>query len=608
MPLPAGARLGPYEIRSSLGAGGMGEVYRARDTRLGRDVAIKIVAEHRVGRGDAGARFEREWRTVAALSHPNVVALYDVGEYGGLSYAVMELLDGESLDRLLLRESVPWRRALEISAEVANGLGAAHEKGIVHRDLKPANVFVTRDGGIKVLDFGLARSGQPSAEITTGETATIDSTPGTVMGTVGYMSPEQVRGGAIDQRSDIFALGCILYELLTGSRAFAGHSSAETLASILRDQPHDLTDSGRRIPLGIDPIVRRCLEKRPDQRFQSARDLAFALRAVLDLSGSTRSLDVLPPAPPSRRWRLPALAAAVLVAAGIVGWQRGWFPKVLQGRTASLAVLPLVNRSGDPDQEYLADGVTEQLITNLSKLDGVRVISRTSSMAYKGTRKPLPQVARELGVDSVVEGSIARDGARVKVNAELVDGKTEARLWQDSFDRDISDVLVLQTEIAEQVAGSIAIQIGPDERSRLRAIRHIDPGAFDAYMRGRYHWNKRTKPDLDQAVEDFRRAIDIAPTYAAAYAGLADTYSLLAYQNFLPPLEAFPKARAAATRASELDATLADAYASLGYVNLYHDWDFASAETNFKHAIALNSQLVTAHQVLQHPAGGTAAF
>ena len=596
MPLPTGARLGPYEIRSPLGAGGMGEVYRARDTRLGRDVAVRIVAEHRVGRGDAAARFEREWRTVAALSHPNVVALYDVGEYSGLSYAVMELLDGESLDRLLLRESVPWRRALEIGAEVANGLGAAHEKGIVHRDLKPANVFVTRDGGIKVLDFGLARTGQPPAEITAGATHTIDSAPGTVMGTVGYMSPEQVRGEAIDQRSDIFALGCILYELLTGSRAFAGHSSAETLASILRDQPHDLTDSGRRIPLGIDPIVRRCLEKRPDQRFQSARDLAFALRAVLDLSGgSTRNFDVPPLPPPSPRWRRPALAAAVLLVAGALGWQLGWFRPILGGRTTSLAVLPLLNRSGDPDQEYLADGVTEQLIASLSKLDGLRVISRTSAMAYKDTRKPLPQIARELGVDSVVEGSIAREGGRVTVDAKLVDGKTEARLWQESFDRDIGDVPVIQTEIAEQIAGSIAIQIGPDARSRLRAVRRVDPAAFDAYMRGRYRWNKRTKPDLEQAVEEFRRAIDIAPTYAAAYAGLADAYALLGYQNYLSPGDAFPKARAAATRASELDATLANAYASLGYVNMYYDWDFTSAETNFKHAIALDSQLVTAH-------------
>jgi len=601
MPLPVGARLGPYEIRAPLGAGGMGEVYRARDTRLGRDVAIKIVADHRLDRGDAAARFEREWRMVAALSHPNVVALYDVGSGGDVSYAVMEMLEGESLDRLLMKEALSWRRALEIGASIASGLAAAHDKGIVHRDLKPANVFVTQDGTVKVLDFGLSRPGAAgsvagvSVETVSLPTATIGTEPGTVMGTVGYMAPEQVQGATADHRSDIFALGCILYEMLTGSRAFKGNSSAETLASILRDHPNDLTDSGRRVPFGIDPIVLRCLEKRPEQRFQSARDLAFALTARLAFSDATTQL--IEPAPPPIRWLRPAIVSAVLLAAALgIAWLGGWLRSIIERpRIASVAVLPLSNRSGAPDQDYFADGVTEELITELSKVGRLRVISRTSSMSYKNTRKRLQEIAGELGVDAVVEGSVARDGTRLKVTAVLVDAKSEAQLWQDSFDRDMSDVLSLQSEIAEKVARSVAIELSPDQRSRLQSARRIDPDAFDAYMRGRYYWNKRTKPDLDQAVEAFRRAIDIVPTYAAAYAGLADTYAFLGYQNYLPPSDAFPKARAAATRASELDATLASAYASLGYVNLYYDWDFTSAETNFKHAIANDSQLVTAH-------------
>ena len=599
MALTPGTRLGPYEIRGPLAVGGMGEVYRARDTRLGRDVAVKIVAEHRIDRADAAARFEREWRAVAALSHPNVIALYDVGSEGELSYAVMELLDGDSLEQLLLKESVPWTRALEIGAGIANGLAAAHEKGLIHRDLKPANVFITRDGGVKVLDFGLAREiARPRSANSAAETAAVDTTPGTVMGTVGYMSPEQVRGEtqSIDQRSDIFSLGCILYELFTGTRAFKGSSSAETLASILRDQPRDIGDSGRRIPPGIEPIIRRCLEKRPDQRFQSARDLAFALKARLDLSHvTTGSIDV-PPRPGWLRW-MPAVGLTTVLLAGavIASYSTGWPSRLWRPRISSLAVLPLLNRSGNPDQEYLADGVTEQLITSLGALEDVRVISRTSSMALKGASKSLSEVAHQLGVDAVVEGSLARDGSRITLNVRLVDARTETQLWRDSFERDAGDVLVLQSEIAEQVARNIAIELNQDQKARLRTASRIDPAAFDACMRGLYYWNKSTRPDLERAVDEFRKAIDIVPTYATAYAGLADTYALLGYQNFLSPNDSFPKARAAAARASELDSSLAAAYASAGYVNLYYDWDFTSAETNFKHAITLDPQLATAH-------------
>jgi TolB-like protein/Flp pilus assembly protein TadD len=595
MPLAPGTRLGPYEILSTLGGGGQGEVYRARDSRLGRDVAVKIVAADRGAAIASAARFEREWHVVASLSHSNIVALYDVGEQDGVSYAVMELLEGESLDRLIAREPVPWRHALEIGIGVATGLAAAHEKGIVHRDLKPANVFITRDGGIKVLDFGLARSAAPEDGSAT-TTAALDTSPGTVMGTVGYMAPEQVKGLVADQRSDIFAFGCILYELLTSTRAFKGQTAAETSAAILRDEPREITDSGRRIPIGIEPIVRRCLEKRPDQRFQSARDLAFALKARLDLSNANTMEGGEPPARPSRRTALVAAGvAAVIVTLALAAWQRGWLSAAFgPARIQSLAVLPLLNRSG-PEQDYLADGVVEQLITDLGKLEGVRVISRTSSMAYKASPKPLPQIAKELHVDAVVEGSFRKDGSRVTMNVELLDAKTEKPLWSDSFDRDAGDVLVLQNEIAEQIARRIAPELDPEQTSRLRSAKRIDPAAFDAYVHGRYYFNKRTQADFDKAIAAFNQAIDILPTYAAAYAGLADTYGLIGYQNYLPPNEAFPKARAAATRAIELDANSAAAYASLGYVNLYHDWDFASAETNFKHAIALDNQLVSAH-------------
>jgi serine/threonine protein kinase/tetratricopeptide (TPR) repeat protein len=597
MQLAPGDRLGPYEIISALGRGGQGEVYRARDTRLPREVAIKIVADGKASGVATTTRFDREWHAVASLSHPNIVALYDVGVDKGLSYAVMELLEGDSVDAVIARAPVPTRRALEIAVNVANGLAAAHEKGIVHRDLKPANVFVTGDGGVKVLDFGLARSALAGNRSQTGvETESLDTAPGTVMGTVGYMSPEQVKGHVADQRSDIFSFGCILYELLTGHRAFKGQTAAETCAAILRDEPGDLTGSGRRIPLGIEPILRRCLEKRPDQRFQSARDLSFALKAQSDLTGAVTGATV-PPRPFFRASWIAMLAAAALIVFGVAAWQKGWLPSPFGGaRVRSIAVLPLLNRSGNADQEYLADGITEQLITNLGALENVRVISRTSSMSYKNERKPLPVIARELNVDAIIEGSVVRDGSRVKLNVELKNANTEERLWQDTFDRDIGDVLLLQTEIAEQIARKVALELDPEQAAQLRTARRIDPAAYDAYVRGRYYWNKgTTQPDLQRALDAFNQAIDVDPTYAAAYTGLADSYGLMGYQNYLPPSEAFPKARAAATRATELDANHAAAYASLGYVNLYHDWDFTTAETNFKRAIAIDPNLVSAH-------------
>jgi TolB-like protein/Tfp pilus assembly protein PilF len=593
MPLPPGTRLGPYEIVSPIGRGGQGEVYRAHDTRLGRDVAIKIVAQGKNTTLSSTARFDREWRAIAKLSHANVVSLYDVGTETDVSYAVMELLEGQSLDALIATGALPWKRALDIGIGVANGLAAAHDKEIVHRDLKPANVFITADGSVKVLDFGLARStiAHSDAATVAADTESLDTTPGTVMGTVGYMSPEQVKGQDVDHRSDIFSFGCILYEMLTGQRAFKGHTSAETMAAILRDEPKALSDSGQHIPIGIAPIIRRCLEKRPEERFQSARDLAFGLKALLESSGTTALAGDLPPAPRPASWR-NAIAAVAVVLVAIVGYAF-WPPHA--PRIRSIAVLPLVNQSGNADQDYLADGITDQLITNLGNVANLRVISRTSSMTYKGTTLRLPQIADELGVDAVVEGAVARDGSRLKLSARLMDAKTEARLWQDTFDRDVGDALVLQGEIAEQIARKIAVELNPDEVARLQSAKKIDPEAFDAYVRGRYYLNKRTQTDFDRAIAAFSRAIDVEPTYAAAYAGLSDTYSLIGYQNYLAPSDAFPKARAAAMRAIELDSNLAAAYAALGYVNLYHDWDFTSAETNFKHALSIDPHLVSAH-------------
>jgi TolB-like protein/Tfp pilus assembly protein PilF len=591
--LTTGTQLGPYTVLGPLGAGGMGEVYRARDTRLGRDVALKILTDKLEGHPEALERFDREARTVASLSHPNVVALYDYGKYDGTVCAVTELLEGESLDRRLARERMSWRQAIEFAALIADGLSSAHARGIVHRDLKPGNVFITRDGQIKILDFGLATSAQVIADGRGGQsTVTVQTEPGTVLGTVGYMSPEQVRGETADPRSDIFALGCILYEMLAWRRAFSGDTAAETLAAILRDQPAELSAATVPVPPNVETVVRRCLEKDREQRFQSARDLAFALRALL--SGSVTA----PPPEPKpwytrrRRTIAGALVVATLAVLAVAGWSK-W--SGAHRRIGSVAVLPLANRSGDAAQEYFVDGITDQLIAGLARIDGVRVTSRTSAMHYKGSPKALGDIARELGVEAVLEGSVTRNGSRVVVTAGLADASTQSVLWSETFERDVRDLPRLQGEIAQQVARTMSLAVSAADRAQFNAAGQVNPDAFDAYVRGRYYWNKRTPADLQQAVEEFRRAIDADPTYAAAYAGLADAYSQIGFASLAAERDAFPKAKAAANQALRLAPDLAEPHASLGFVHMYFDYDFDASEREFRRAIALDDNSVTAH-------------
>jgi eukaryotic-like serine/threonine-protein kinase len=582
----------------------MGEVFRARDRRLSRDVAIKILPERLADNDTALARFEKEARAVAALSHPNILAIHDFGREGGTVYAVMELLEGESLDRRLAREALPWKKALEIGSAVAEGLASAHARGIVHRDLKPANVFVTKDGIVKILDFGLARQDALLAEGNgTGlpTEAAPETAPGTVLGTVGYMSPEQVRGEPADARSDIFSLGCILYELLTGARAFRGNTAAETLASVLRDHPTDVSETGRPVPPIASGVVRRCLEKSADERFQSARDLAFALKEIQ--SGSAVSLPrISPPAERPRRLRLGAIAAALALAVGaLLLWNPGGLRNRLiplgTARVRSLAVLPLANLSGDPQQEYFADGMTEELITRLSKLGNLRVTSRTSIMGYKQTRKRIPDIARELGVDTILEGSVEREGQRVKVTAQLIDAPSDRHIWADSYERDLKDVLPLQGEVAQAVAREVGVKLTPSGQAGLAATtRPVIPAAYDAYIRGRHAWNKRKESNLREGIQLFQESIDADPTYAPAYAGMADCYGQLGYASYVSPEESFPRAKAAAQKALELDPNLAEAHASLGFDLMYYDWDFPAAEREYQRAIELNPSYGVAHQ------------
>ena len=573
----------------------MGEVYRARDTRLGREVAVKVLPERLACDPRALSRFEREARAVAALSHPNILAIHDFGEERGLRYTVTELLEGQTLRERLVRERLAWRKAAEIGIAIAEGLSAAHTRGIVHRDLKPENIFLTSSGHVKILDFGLARADAvPSEQLTSVPTESAATEAGTVLGTLGYMSPEQVRGEPADARSDIFSLGCVLYEMLTGRRAFSGESPGQTMAAILRDQPAEIAVSGTHVPEGVDRIVRRCLEKSPGERFQSAGDLSFALEESLS-SGFSKSAPKWSGAA-RRTGLLLAGAAIVLVAIVLVfrPFRRGAGPS----RIESLAVLPLANLSGDPQQEYFADGMTEELITDLAQIGALRVSSRTSAMHYKGTQKSVPEIGRELNVDAVVEGSVLRAGDRVRITAQLIAVATDKHLWASSYERDLRDVLALQGEVAKAIAGEIGIRLTPEERSRLADKKTVNPEAHDAYLKGLYHMSRSTAPDTQKSLEYFQQAAAKQPDYALAYAGIADAYERLASSafNVLSPREAFPAAKAAAMRAVALDSTLGEPYVSLAWSSYVFDRDGTTAENQFQRALRLNPNYSHAHR------------
>jgi len=585
MGLRAGARLGPYEVLAPLGAGGMGEVYRALDTRLDREVAVKVLPERLAEDPSALSRFEREAKALAALSHPNVLTILDFGREGAVAYTVTELLQGESLRMRLLRARMSWREAAELGSEIADGLAAAHSRGIVHRDLKPENVFLTGSGRPKILDFGLARRERLAdpAEHRPQRTQTQETEPGALMGTVGYMSPEQVSGLPADVRSDIFSLGCMLYEMVTGSRPFSGRTGAETLAAILRDEPAEPTRSDRLVPADLAGVIRHCLEKRPDHRFQTARDLAFALKAILAGTPATAPKFATVARGKRRFVAIGAVGAVVVLGIILLVVTRG-LPGGA-GAVHSVAVLPLQNVSGDPAQEYFVDGMTEELIANLAKVEKLRVISRTSVMQYKGTKKLLPQIARELNVDSIVEGSVLRSGQRVRITVQLVKAASEQNLWAESYEKDLTDVLAVQAEAARAIVGEIKVRLTPEEGKRLAKVRPVDPEAYDAYLKGRFYWSKFKGEDYQTAIEFFQKAIGKDPTYAPAYAGLAHTYRALAWEGLIPPGEGLPRAEAAARKAQALDDTLAEVHFVVG-MNRQARWDYATGLAELRIALA----------------------
>jgi len=604
MSLSAGTRLGPYEILGQIGAGGMGEVYRARDARLQRDVAIKVLPASFSADPDRLRRFKAEARAASALNHPNILTIHDIGTDEGAPYLVSELLKGESLRDRLQRGPLGTATAVDIAGQVADGLAAAHEQGIVHRDLKPENLFVLPDGRVKILDFGLAKLTGPDRSPFDHDgslTAPVETESGLVMGTLGYMSPEQLRGGTVDNRSDIFSLGAILYEMLTGRRAFSRSTPADMISAVLNEEPPLIPGTVEGLAHGLERIVRRCLEKDPETRFRSARDLAFALRESTAFAGVAQPAGARTSDRATTLLRRLFIGGLAIVVVGFVialttraGLPRRW----LTGKTdriASLVVLPLTDLTGEPGQQYFVDGMTEALTTTLAQVRSLKVISRTSAVQYAGVKKPLREIAQELGVDAIVEGSVVRAGNRVRVTAELIQANSETHLWAKSFERELVDVLALQSDVARAVAEQIEVSLSPDEKSRLTANIPVNVKAYEAYLLGRFFLDEGTEESLNKARDQFTKALDIQNNYAAAYSGLASYYAILPFYSSISPAEVFPKARATAEKSLELDEGLAEAHASLAYIRAYYEWDWTAAEREFRRALELRPSYADAH-------------
>jgi serine/threonine protein kinase/tetratricopeptide (TPR) repeat protein len=573
MTISAGSRLGPYEILSPIGAGGMGEVYRAKDPRLGRDVAIKVLPASFSQDADRLRRFEQEARAAGVLNHPNITAVYDIGTHEGAPYVVQELLEGETLRSRLAEGPLTARKAVDYALQIAHGLAAAHEKGIVHRDLKPENLFVTKDGRVKILDFGLAKliPAREGSDVTNLTTAAPGTEPGVVLGTLAYMSPEQVRGKPTDHRSDIFSFGAILYEMLSGERAFHGDSAADTMSAILMKEPPDLSAADRDIPAGLERIVRHCLEKNPGERFHSAHDLAFDLKSLSDVPAAASGARTI------RRqsaWRgRPALAlagfvaAALLIVAAVLLWRprsgKTGAPGASSSNRRSVAVLPFQNLSPDPENAFFADGMTEDILTQLAKVRDLKVISHSSVMRYQGTQKPIQTIASELGVATVLEGSVRRAGDRVRIVGQLIDARSDEHLWAETYDRELKDVFAIQSEVAQRIAAALKATLSPAEKKRIEKSPTQNLAAYDLYLKGRELYNRYRKPDNEAAIELFQKALELDSTFALGYAGLGDAYAQRGVRFGLPP-SWLDKSLEMSRKAIALNPELAEGYKALG--------------------------------------------
>jgi serine/threonine-protein kinase len=628
--------LSHYRIVSKIGAGGMGEVYLAEDTRLDRQVALKILPQEFAEDSDRMNRFVREAKSASALNQPNIITIHEIGEAEGTHFIASEYIQGETLHTRLKQTPLDLKTTLDIAIQVASALNAAHKAGIIHRDIKPENVMIRPDGLVKILDFGIAKLSTKRAEPTAEEAATAlkqqGTSPGVIIGTANYMSPEQARGKAVNAQSDIFSFGIVLYEMVTGQRAFTGENAVDVIGAILHKEPTPLTQLAPELPHEIERIINKTLRKDPDVRYQTAGDLLTDLkdakqelefqdkleRAVAPQSQRPETQTIFLPATDGQRsptlptssaefitqevkkHKLGVMVGSLLVVAllGVGLWFFYFRVSAANKTISSIAVLPFQNKSSDADTDYLSDGLAESLIYRLSQLPNLKVSPTSAVMRYKGKELDAQQIAKELGVQAVMSGRMIQRGENLSISVELVDAANNKIIWGEQYERKMSDLLTTQREIATTITEKLQLKLSGENAKGITKKYTESNEAYQLYLKGRYLWNQRTGESLKRATEFYNQAIEKDPGFALAYAALAETYVLFANYEVSSPADSMPQSKAAALRALELDDSLAEAHSALGWYLCQYEFDWIGGEKEFRRAIELNPNYATAHQWL----------